>query len=329
MILADKIIDERKKLGLSQEELAEKLEVSRQAVSKWESAQSTPDLQRIIEMSELFGVSTDYLLKDNIKEVEVRQSESAADTPVHRVSLEEANAFMIARQKGSRRVALGVLLCIISPALLIFLEGLADSHIGGLTENMAAILGMVVLFGLIAVAVYIFVRFGIEARPYEILEKEPIETAYGVAGLVKEKKKEYEQTSTTGLAIGVVLCVLSVLPLAVAGLLKVAEFWYTTLTALLLIIVALGVYLIIRVSMVKSSFDTLLQEGDYTREEKKINKKADPISGIYWCVVTAIYLGWSFFTMRWDMTWIVWPVAGVLFAAISAIVKMHIKDRED
>ena len=62
MILADKIIDERKKNGWSQEELADKLGVSRQSVSKWEGAQSVPDLQRILEMSKLFGVSTDYLL---------------------------------------------------------------------------------------------------------------------------------------------------------------------------------------------------------------------------------------------------------------------------
>ena len=50
MILADKIINERKKLGWSQEELADKLSVSRQSVSKWEGAQSVPDLQRILEM---------------------------------------------------------------------------------------------------------------------------------------------------------------------------------------------------------------------------------------------------------------------------------------
>lgn len=48
MISADKIVEERKRLNLSQEELAEKLSVSRQAVSKWESSQSTPDLQKII-----------------------------------------------------------------------------------------------------------------------------------------------------------------------------------------------------------------------------------------------------------------------------------------
>ena len=65
MIIADKIIDERKRNGWSQEELADKLQVSRQFVSKWEGAQSIPDINRIIQMAELFGVSTDYLLKDD------------------------------------------------------------------------------------------------------------------------------------------------------------------------------------------------------------------------------------------------------------------------
>ena len=67
MILADKIMEERKKTGWSQEELADKLSVSRQAVSKWESAQSVPDLQRVIQLAEIFNVSTDYLLKDEVE----------------------------------------------------------------------------------------------------------------------------------------------------------------------------------------------------------------------------------------------------------------------
>ena len=59
MILAEKISEERKKNGWSQEELAEKLSVSRQSVSKWESGQSVPDLNRILEMARIFGVTTD------------------------------------------------------------------------------------------------------------------------------------------------------------------------------------------------------------------------------------------------------------------------------
>ena len=76
MILADKITEERKKNGWSQEELANQLGVSRQAVSKWESAGAVPDLQRILQMSELFGVSTDYLLKDEMKAENITYHES-------------------------------------------------------------------------------------------------------------------------------------------------------------------------------------------------------------------------------------------------------------
>lgn len=63
MNIADRIQYLRKNKGLSQEELADKVGVSRQAVSKWESAQSTPDIEKIIIMSELFEVTTDYILK--------------------------------------------------------------------------------------------------------------------------------------------------------------------------------------------------------------------------------------------------------------------------
>ena len=63
MNIADRIQYLRKQNGLSQEELADKIGVSRQAVSKWESEQSTPDLDKIIVMSNLFEVTTDYILK--------------------------------------------------------------------------------------------------------------------------------------------------------------------------------------------------------------------------------------------------------------------------
>ncbi len=65
MPLADKIIELRKKQGWSQIDLAERLDVSRQSVSKWEMAQAVPELDKIIRMSELFAVTTDYLLKDD------------------------------------------------------------------------------------------------------------------------------------------------------------------------------------------------------------------------------------------------------------------------
>ena len=80
MILADKIAELRKKNGWSQEELAGQLGVSRQSVSKWESASSIPDLDKILKMSEIFGVSTDYLLKDSNEPEEEALTPAAPDS---------------------------------------------------------------------------------------------------------------------------------------------------------------------------------------------------------------------------------------------------------
>ena len=110
MILAEKIMEERKKNGWSQEELAEKLSVSRQAVSKWESAQSIPDLQRVIQLSEIFGVSTDYLLKDECETPQPIEGvePSDKDFPLKKVSVEDANDFMEVRKKNAPKIAAAV-----------------------------------------------------------------------------------------------------------------------------------------------------------------------------------------------------------------------------
>ena len=78
MIFADKLITLRKKAGWSQEELAEKLNVTRQSVSKWEGAQSVPDIDKILQLSCLFGVTTDYLLKDDQGEPEYTENDTSS-----------------------------------------------------------------------------------------------------------------------------------------------------------------------------------------------------------------------------------------------------------
>ena len=82
MRLADKITALRKKAGWSQEELAEQLGVTRQSVSKWEGAQSVPDMDKVVQMSRLFGVTTDFLLKDELSEEEDYTRENKAKSPV-------------------------------------------------------------------------------------------------------------------------------------------------------------------------------------------------------------------------------------------------------
>lgn len=170
MILADKIILLRKEKEWSQEQLAEQLGVSRQAVSKWESAQAIPDLDKLLKMSELFGVSVDYLVKEEaqteryeIVKEEINDTTSYAKI----VSVEEADTYMNIVERIAPRIALGVALCITSPVLLIFLAGISECFPAIMTEDIAALIGICTLLIMIAVAVAMFILNGMQLSKYE------------------------------------------------------------------------------------------------------------------------------------------------------------------
>lgn len=321
MILADKITRLRKQNGWSQEELAEKLGISRQSVSKWENGTSIPDLDKIIRMSGLFGVSTDYLLKDEIEEltqdesVEIREEQS-----VRVISLDEANAFMELTRKLAHRIAVAVSLCIISPICLILLGGLSEFGDGLITEDMAGGIGTAVLLIIVAVGVAIFILEGMKLSKYEYIEKEVITLAYGVQGIVEKKKEEFEQTFRMCIAIGVVICIVGVVPLMVAAGLGAGDFVCIVCTDILLFLIACGVYFFVWAGSIQGSYDKLLQQGDYTAEKKVARQWTGFLTGVYWCIVVAIYLAISFRSSSWNTTWVIWPVAGVLYAAFAGIM---------
>ena len=321
MILADKIIELRKKSGWSQEDLAEKMDVSRQSISKWESAQSVPDMGRIVRLSELFGVSTDYLLKDNI-EFEEPAEDVYSDSPLRTVTMEEASGFLRMREHNAPRIALGVMLCILSPVLLLLLGGASEYGVLALTESQAVGIGLVALFVLVGCAVALFITCGLRSGKYEYIEKEPIETLYGVDGMVRERRDRYQSTFSVRLTVGIVLCVVSVIPLFLSIFLNGGNEFISVLgVCAILVLVAVGVMLIISVSVIWDGFKQLLEEGDYSRAEKADSKRYGWISGTYWMLVTAGFLAWSFITNSWDRSWIVWPVAGVAYGAFYAILK--------
>lgn len=108
MNFSDKIISLRKKNGWSQEELAERLGVTRQSVSKWESAQSQPDLSKIIQMSELFSVTTDYLLKDGVQDSAAINEEKPS---FRTVDAAHAKEYLALRKSAAPKTALATAMC--------------------------------------------------------------------------------------------------------------------------------------------------------------------------------------------------------------------------
>lgn len=221
MIFSEKLIQLRKKAGWSQEELADQMNVSRQSVSKWEGAQSVPDLEKIIRLSKLFGVTTDYLLKDEIEEEETPAVSEDISSRRY-VSLEEANAFLEVKTITSRLIAYGVFLCILSPICLLILGVLSENGKYGLSENMAGGIGMIILLIIVAIAVAIFIHSGSKTSLFQYLEKEVFETEYGVTGMVKERREAFRDTYTRNNIIGACLCVLAMVPLF-AGVIAVTK----------------------------------------------------------------------------------------------------------
>lgn len=325
MILADKIINLRKKNGWSQEELAEKLGVTRQSISKYEGAQSIPDLDKILKLSEIFGVTTDYLIKDELEEEEyaasqMQENESESDRSVHKVTMEMANEYLQIIDWSAGKTAFATMLCILSPIVLLMLGAMSEMPNYHISENAAAGIGICVLIVLIAIAVTIFILCGMKTKKYEFMEKEDIETAYGVSGMVKEKRDAYHSMYVTQLVIGIACCICSVIPLFGTLAVSESDFYMVSAVCMLLTLVAIGTYFIVRSAAKMNAMNQLLEEEDYTRQKKHENKKMSGPVMVYWLIATAIYLAWSFTTNDWDRTWIIWPVVGVLFPAFYAIV---------
>lgn len=314
MILADKIIKLRKQNNWSQEDLAEKMNVSRQSVSKWEGAQSVPDLDKILQLSQIFGVSTDYLLKDAYEEDVLAVDEYQPETG-RRISLEEADAFIEKSRQTAYGNGIATFLCITCAAPLIFLAGLFGD------SNVAAGVGTIIILCMVCVGVVLFVMMAGIMNPYAYIEEEELILSYGVESMAEDRIKKGSTRHTILQSIGVALCILCSVPLLISAFAEASEAILCSMVSLLLVIVGIAVCLFIVSSGERAACQKLLQQGDYTKSNKRASKLLAPIRTSYWLLVTALYLAWSFYTMNWTFTWIVWVVAGVLYPIVAAIVK--------
>lgn len=322
MILGEKIANLRKQNGWSQEELAEMMHVSRQSVSKWEGSQSIPDIDRILQLSALFSVTTDYLLKDEDEITEYTKDDSQT-RQCRLVSLQEANEYLALRRDASPKIALAVFLCIISPICMLALGVLSEHYPTLINENTAGFLGIAVLLLLVSIGVAIFIYCDSKCSYFHFLEEDEFETAYGISGMIREKQLHYRDTYTKYNIIGTVMCILApVILLSGAFLSEENELLLVFTLCSMLFLIAVAVYFFVKVGVIWEAMQKLLQEGNYTKTRKKFSKLNGTVAAVYWLVATALYLYYGLKTGDFGIARYFWPVAGLIYAAIVVIMEL-------
>ena len=233
------------------------------------------------------------------------------------------------RRKAAEVIAAGTFLCIVSLIPLLMLGAASDAGVAGITEEIAGAAGLGALVVLVAAGVSLFVWCGFKNAPYEFIDSEPFETEYGVHGMVTEKKKNYRGTYAACNIAATCICILSIIPLFLSILLKGDLFPTVLLLCLTILLAAVGVVLFIVCGVRWASMAKLLQEADYAYCEKEKNGAKEAVARAYWSLAVAIYLGWSFLSGHWAITWVVWPLAGVLYAALDGVLRLTLWRSED
>lgn len=322
MILADKIIRLRKQFGWSQEELAEKMNISRQSVSKWESTNSIPDLNRIIKLAEIFEVSTDYLLKDG-NDVTETQDKTHHLT---QISLEQALAYVDKKVEESEVVTKGVALCVCSVVPLFFFLAMAETNKLGITGDIAAALGVVSILIMVSIAVSFFIKTNQYEPDFTVIDKEPFELAYGVHSVINEKQQQFRPKYNRRLSVAVFLFIFSFVPLMTTSLFLNGSDIVLMMLIVLIFMITIGIYLLSPASAKYTAYNNILKDRGVSTQKSKRAIKAEKLAAFYWPLLITIYLGWSLWTMNWGETWIVWPVGAVLFIALVGLMELLDKD---
>ena len=275
------------------------------------------------ELAEELGIAGWVNTSSTFSGFEKKNNTTAKKTSnVCRISYEQCRDYVSLMKKSANKIALGVALCICSPILLIVMGGMHESGFP-VSEGAAAAVGLTVLLCMVAAAVVMFITEGMKMSATEHYKKEILELEESTQNCLREERKNRMSVITTKIAVGVAMCILAVVPVVVmGGFYEENEALVCGAVGLLLFVVAAAVVLFIQAGMEDGAYKVLLQEEDYTVQRKKADSLVDKISAVYWPLVAGIYFLWSFISWNWAFTWIIWPVAGILFAVIAGICSL-------
>ena len=248
MILADKIMCLRKKNGWSQEELANEINVSRQSVSKWENESAVPEIEKIILLSNIFNVSTDYLLREDSEEECINIGEKVPPIDAPKVlSTQEVHMYINESSKLARYRATGVSLFILAVTVFILISIAPKIPVYDISSTLALIIGFVLMIPFIVKAIISFSKGFVSKTIVKHGARDCISyLSVSDKANVEKEKMEYKKTYQSGLVYGIVLFVIGFIPIIIL------------LMVLFLIIINIAIHILIRVSIKIRIYDMLL-----------------------------------------------------------------------
>lgn len=260
MEFGEKLLKLRKEKGLSQEALAEKLQTSRQAISKWENGQGYPETEKLLMIGNIFGVSMDYLLKDS---VEPRNDTEAG----YYVSKEMAEGYLMSVHKTSKYMALGFFLIAISTIPYFIFN-----------QDPAIYMIPTIILATIGIGLLVTVSF-LEEDQNKILKTETLlfdeKYFHVLTKRYENMKKKYGVINL----LGICLFVAGVLALGIDKKYITTDF-LAPYYPLCIGMIAIGIYIMILTSTLLDAYKLLAKNEVYTNSfgykiRRKIKKKID------------------------------------------------------
>ena len=99
----------------------------------------------------------------------------------------------------------------------------------------------------------------------------------------------------------------------------------TSISTATIFLIGIGVFFLVKTNIARDSFNIILQIEDYTTEKKASKKIIEKYATIYWMTISFIYLTYSFLSNNWQQSWIIWPLAGIAYGILEAILSLKKK----
>ncbi|MCL2575392.1 MAG: permease prefix domain 1-containing protein [Defluviitaleaceae bacterium] len=280
------------------------------------------------EHEAIAGVIADFGSMDEIAQELGLNTEKIDDTNSIRLTQSEAEEYLTQNRKSGRWIGIGVWIILAGVSGLIMFGGEiiaigpAVFSIGGNFNALSSIF----LFSAIAIAVPIFIVNGMRLNAYEDYAKKNIILDTTTRKEIENQNKLYNSRFAIKISVGVGSILVGV---AIVTAFAAIGGYYQAPPAFLLFAIGFGVFNFVTAGMTKGSYDVILNQGDYAHKAAtfKSEKLIGTISSIYWPVATAIFLAWGFLGNAWHISWVIWPIAGVLFAAVTGIVNAITKNQ--